>query len=65
MLMSAVNWYSFYINNWNPMIVRSDAKEDNYNKDPNNPRLESMPKTRRNIKTKYYNPDPHPSRKKI
>ena len=22
-----------------------------------------MPKTRRNIKTKYYNPQPHPSRK--
>ena len=47
------------------MIVRSDAKEDRFNDDPNNPKLESMPKTRRNIKTKYYNPDPHPSRKKM
>jgi hypothetical protein len=28
MLKDAVNWYSFYINNWNPMIVRSDAKEE-------------------------------------
>jgi len=28
MLKDAVNWYSFYINNLNPMIVRSDAKEE-------------------------------------
>ena len=28
LLKDAVNWYSFYINNWNPMIVRSDAKEE-------------------------------------
>ena len=28
MLKEAVNWYSFYINNWNPMISRSDASED-------------------------------------
>jgi hypothetical protein len=28
MLKDAVNWYSFYINNWNPMILRSDAKEE-------------------------------------
>ena len=34
------------------MIVKNDAKEDRYNNDPKNPRLESMPKTRRNIKTK-------------
>ena len=51
-LKEAVNWYSFYINNWNPMIVKNDAKEDRYNNDPKNPKLESMPKTRRNIKTK-------------
>ena len=34
------------------MIVKTDAKEDRYNNDPNYPKLESMPKTRRNIKTK-------------
>lgn len=65
MLKDAVNWYSFYINNWNPMILRSDAKEEKQNNNPNDPKLESMPKTRRNIKTKYYNPDPHPSRKSM
>ena len=45
------------------MIVKTDAKDEKQNNNPNDPKLESMHKTRRNIKTKYYNPDPHPSRK--
>ena len=47
------------------MITKTDAQEEKYNNNPNDPKLQSGPKTRRNIKTQYYNPEPHPARKKI
>ena len=47
------------------MIVKTDAKEEMQNNNSHDPKLESGPKTRRNINKQYQNPDPHPARKKI
>ena len=51
-LKNALNWYSFYINNWNPLIAKNDADIDEFFIKDGIPQMNTKPKTPRNIKTK-------------
>ena len=52
LLQEAVNWYSFYINNWNPIINNIGCEKNKFYYDENNiPQIDTNNKAPRNIKS--------------
>ena len=51
MLQESLNWFSFYVNNWNPIINQTNSKKDEIDLTGYIPKMNTGNKTPRNIKS--------------